>query len=134
MELSISSDARWLRVVRAMIQEVARQAGFSEGDRFDITIAVDEALANVIKHAYKGDPTGAVALSCIADDGFLEIVLRDYGEAPDPKRLEPPPPDELRAGGRGIFLMRSTMDEVEFERNGDMNLVRLRKYVKAPAT
>ena len=133
MELKISSDPRWLRVVRAMMEEVSRLAGFSDGERCGIVIAVDEALSNVMKHSYKGDPNGQVSLSCVADDGCLEIVLRDQGEAFDPKRLEPPPPDEMRVGGRGIFLMRSTMDEVKFERHGDVNLLRLRKYVKARA-
>lgn len=133
MELKISSDPRWLRVVRAMIQELARQAGFSEGDRCDITIAVDEALSNVMKHSYKGNPEGVVCLSCAAEDGSLEVVLRDRGEALDPERLEPPPPNEMRPGGRGIYLIRSTMDEVKFERDGDMNLLRLRKHLKAPA-
>ena len=132
MELILSSDPRWLRVVRAMMQEVSRQAGFSEPERWDIALAVDEALANVIKHAYKGDPNGVVSLTCAAEDGRVEIVLRDQGEAIDPARLEPPPPDEIRPGGRGVFLMRSTMDEVEFERIGDTNQVRLRKYVKEP--
>jgi serine/threonine-protein kinase RsbW len=131
VELEISSDPRWLRMVRAMMDEVSRQAGFGEAERCDIMIAVDEALSNVMKHAYKGDPNGRVWLSCIAGSGCLEIVLRDKGEALDPKRLDPPPPDEMRAGGRGIFLMRSTMDEVIFERNGNTNLVRLSKHVKA---
>ena len=133
MELNISSDPRWLRMVRAMMQEISRQAGFGEGERCDITIAVDEALSNVMRHSYKGDPSGAVHMSCSIGDGCLEIVLRDQGEAFDRERLDAPPPDQMRVGGRGVFLMRSTMDEVEFERNGDMNLVRLRKYVKAPA-
>lgn len=131
LELNFTSDPRWLRMVRAMVQEVSRQAGFNDGERCDITIAVDEALSNVMKHAYNGDPNGPVSLICITDDGRLEIMLRDQGRAIDPKHFEPPPPDELRVGGRGIFLMRSTMDEVQFERNEDKNLVRLRKYVKA---
>ena len=70
-------------------------------------------------------------MSCAADFGSLEIVLQDQGEAIDPKHLEPPPPDEIRVGGRGIFLMREIMDEVRFEREGDRNLVRLRKHAKA---
>ena len=133
MELKISSDPRWLRVVRAMMEEVSRLAGFSDGERCDVVIAVDEALSNVMKHSYKGDPNGQVSLSCVADNGCLEIVLRDQGAALDAKCLDPPPPDEIRVGGRGIYLMRSTMDAVEFERQGDMNVVRLRKYVKARA-
>ncbi len=133
MELKISSDPRWLRMVRAMMQEICRQCGFSEMERSEITLAVDEALSNVIKHSYKGSPEGVVWLSCVADDGCLEIELRDQGEAIDPKCLEPPPPDEIRIGGRGIFLMREIMDEVHFWREGEQNLVRLRKYAKAQA-
>ena len=116
-----------------MIQEICRQCGFSELERSEITLAVDEALSNVIKHSYKGSPHGEVWLSCVDHDGCLEIVLRDQGEAIDPKCLEPPPPDEIRIGGRGIFLMREIMDEVRFEREGKHNLVRLRKYCKAQA-
>lgn len=77
MELKISSDPRWLRMVRAMIQEICRQCGFSEMERSEITLAVDEALSNVIKHSYKGSPHGVVWLSCVDHDGCLEIVLRD---------------------------------------------------------
>jgi serine/threonine-protein kinase RsbW len=132
MELRISSDPRWLRLVRTMMQEVSRQAGFSEGERHQIALAVDEALANVIKHAYKGQPDGPVTVSCEADTGFLEVIVRHQGERFDPERAAPLPPDDLRPGGRGIFLMRSAMDEVEFQRDGDCNVVRLRKYVKAP--
>ena len=133
MELRISSDPRWLRMVRAMIQEISRQAGFGEGERFDITIAVDEALSNVMKHSYRGDPNGLVSLSCRTDDGCLEVVLQDQGEAFDPERIQQRAPDEIRVGGRGTFLIRSTMDEVEYQRAGDTNLVRLRKYLKAKA-
>jgi serine/threonine-protein kinase RsbW len=133
MELKISSDPRWLRMVRAMMQEISRQAGFSEMERNEISLAVDETLSNVIKHAYRGNPEGPVWLSCASENGYLEVVVRDQGQAPDPKRLEPPPPDEIRLGGRGVFLIRSIMDEVEFEREGETNTVRLRKYVKTPA-
>ncbi|HZS49808.1 MAG TPA: ATP-binding protein [Bryobacterales bacterium] len=130
IELKVSSDPRWLRLVRAMMQEVSRQAGFGDAERCDITIAVDEALSNVIKHSYKGDYGRPVWLTCATEGDRLSIEIRDVGDAPDPKRLEPLPPEQVRPGGRGIFLMRSTMDEVQFERNGDTNLVRLSKYRK----
>ena len=131
LELRISSDPRWCRTVRAMMQEIARQAGFSDMERHDISLAIDEALANVIKHSYKGDPNGPVSLTCAAADGWLEVVLRDQGEGFDPKKADHLAPDELRVGGRGVFLMRATMDEVEFGRAGETNTVRLRKYLKA---
>jgi len=113
-----------------MVQEISRQSGFTDGERSEITIAVDEALCNVIKHSYKGNPQGLITLTCICDDRGLEIVLRDQGEAFDPQCVEIGPPDEMRPGGRGMFLMRSTMDEVEFQRAGNTNLLKLRKHVK----
>ena len=133
MELTIPSDPRWLRMVRAMMEEVSRQAGFDEKEGCEVVIAVDEALSNVMKHSYKGDPNKLVSLSCITEDGSLEVVLRDQGEVLDLERCEPKAPDEMRVGGRGIFLMRCTMDEVEYQRDGDTNLIRLRKHSKAKA-
>lgn len=113
-----------------MVQEFSRQAGFGDHERMDITIAVDEALANVMKHAYQGGCGGPVSLTCEAENGRLEIVLRDQGQAFDPARVPERAPDEMRVGGRGTFLMHSTMDEVEYQRAGDSNLMRLRKFRK----
>ena len=115
------------------MQEVSRQAGFGEGERHQIALAVDEALANVIKHSYKGNPDGPVSLTCEAEDGSLEIVVRHQGERFDPGCADHLAPDELRAGGRGLFLMRATMDEVEFDHDGENSVVRLRKHVKTTA-
>jgi serine/threonine-protein kinase RsbW len=133
MELKISSDPRWLRLVRTVMHEVSRQAGFGEAERHQIALAVDEALANVIKHSYKGRPDGAVSLTCRAEDGSLEVVMRHWGERFDPECAAELAPDELRAGGRGLFLIRATMDEVEFAHDGECSVVRLRKHVKAAA-
>jgi serine/threonine-protein kinase RsbW len=130
MELKISSDPRWLRLVRAMMQEVSRQAGFSEAERHQIALAVDEAISNVIKHSYKGEADRPVSVSCETENGLLEIVVRHRGERFEPRPVDHLPPDELRPGGRGLFLMRCVMDEVEFVRDGEENLVRLRKYLK----
>ena len=133
MELKISSDPRWLRLVRTVMQEVSRQAGFGEAERHQIALAVDEALANVIKHSYKGQPDGAISLTCQVDNGSLEVVMRHWGERFDPGCTTDLPPDELRAGGRGLFLIRATMDEVEFDHDGECSVVRLRKHVKTAA-
>jgi anti-sigma regulatory factor (Ser/Thr protein kinase) len=43
------------------------------------------------------------------------------------------PPDEVRPGGRGVYLMKEIMDEVEYLRDGDTNCVRMKKYVRSPA-
>ena len=55
------------------------------------------------------------------------VEVRDQGEPFDPAECETPPPDELRVGGRGVYLIRSVMDEVEYRRDGSTNCVRMRK-------
>jgi serine/threonine-protein kinase RsbW len=97
-----------------------------------VTLAVGEAAANVMKHSYRGDHTRELSLACRNVGDGIEIEIRDEGEPFDPDERPVPPPDELRAGGRGLYLMRAMMDSVEYRRDGATNFVRLRKMLKAP--
>jgi len=130
VELKISSDPCWLPMVRAMMEQICCEAGFAEEDRVDITIAVDEALSNVVRHSYNGNPDGEIKLRWTADGGCLEILMSDHGQPVDPKRVKPQPPDEFRLAGRGALLIHATMDEVEYRRADGTNSLRLRKYLK----
>jgi len=133
VELRISSDPRWLRMARRLVEEFSRQAGFDEHGRQEIIIGVDEALSNVMRHAYRGETSGPISLICEAEDGRLEVVLKDQGQAFAPGSASLDLPDPARLSGRGSFLIHSTMDEVEYRRAGEDNLMRLRKYLKEPA-
>ena len=127
IEVKFVSDPRWLRPVRLLVEEFAEQAGFSAETRQEVELAVGEALANVMCHSYGGDAERPIEMRCAMRDGALEVEIRDDGEAFDSKHLRPPPPDELRAGGRGVFLMREIMDKVEYLRDNNRNLLRMTK-------
>ena len=132
IEIRFPSDPRWLRPIRSFIEEFAGQAGLGSQACHEVMLAVGEALTNVMRHSYNGDCNQKVWLKCSSDEGTMEIEIRDRGEAFEVEKTLPAP-DELRPGGRGIYLIRSAMDEVEYSREGDQNLVRMRKVCEPRA-
>ena len=129
VEVIIAGDPRWLRLARGVVEEFLAQTGFHAQQREEIAVAVGEAVANVIRHAYKGDARQRFSLLCNEGNGAVEIELRDQGEPFDPPKEPIAPPDETSAGGRGIFMMQAIMDEVEYTRQGNTNSVRMKKYL-----
>ncbi len=132
--IHIESRTERLSAVREFVSEAARTFGFSEEDVGKIALAVDEACTNVIKHAYRFDPTKKIAITVHAANGTFEIRIRDNGNAFDPGRIHQPDMKEymthFRRGGLGVYLMRSLMDKVEYEiKPGKMNEVRLIKFL-----
>ena len=129
LEITIASHPRWLRLVRQVIQEFARESGFPEQDAQAIVLAVCEAVGNVLKHSYKGDTERTFSLACRSGEGDLEFEIRDVGPPFEPQKVPNLRPDEVRPGGRGLFLMREIMDEVEHSRVNGENVVTLRKRI-----
>jgi anti-sigma regulatory factor (Ser/Thr protein kinase) len=123
------SDPRLLSVVRRMISQFAAIWGFDKEQCRRITLAVDEALANVIRHAYKNRCDREVELNCQADTDCLEVTFVDRGEPADPAKFCAQALDDVALSGRGTHLIRQIMDEVCYERMGEGNRLRLRKYL-----
>jgi anti-sigma regulatory factor (Ser/Thr protein kinase) len=117
--LTLPADARWLAVVRRVIETSAQLAGLPERSVYEIVLAVHEACANVIEHAYGGSSAKPLCVACRADERGLEIRVRDAGLPFDIGAAPDLPPDELREGGRGVFLIRRLMHEVESQRSAD---------------
>lgn len=100
----------------------------SDGNNFEIELALVEALANAIVHGNKEDRQKRVYVKCrCTSDGEVSITVEDEGNGfengavPDPTS----PDNLLRTRGRGIYLMRAFMDEVRFENGG--SVVHMRK-------
>lgn len=105
-----SSDPENLRLVRRKTSEVLSEVGFDEDQRARLVLAVDEAVANVIRHAYAGCCDGRVELSFWLDADAVRIELRDYADPVDPNRIKPRDLSECRPGGLGVNLIDSVMD------------------------
>lgn len=137
-QLTITSETEHLARVREFLQDCAKRAGLAPGDIGKVVLAVDEATANIIRHAYGGQPGGEIHFAVKADGQRLEVVITDHGQGFDPDRIrDPDMAAHVRAGrksGLGIFLMRQIMDEVTYTfREGVPNRLRLVKYLAPTA-
>jgi serine/threonine-protein kinase RsbW len=127
--MRLTSDPRLLSVVRKTVSEFATVCGFNDEHCRRVTLAVDEALSNVIRHAYKNRRDQEIELSCQADADCLEFNFVDHGEAVDRSRICAQPVDDIVPGGRGTHLIRQIMDEVCYEQIPEGNRLRLKKYL-----
>jgi anti-sigma regulatory factor (Ser/Thr protein kinase) len=137
LKLQLQSNPEALCLVRATIERAAEVMHFQDADTRAIVRSVDEALANVMRHAYGGRPGLPIEMSCHklrggeqrSAQGGIEILLSDKGAPIKPTALKSRPLDEIRPGGLGLHFIRQSMDEVEFSRKKGKNLLRMVKYL-----
>jgi len=104
----------------------------ADGNNFEIELALREALVNAIVHGNQNDPSKCVYVNCrCTTDGRVSITVEDegngfgYDTVPNPTS----PDNRQRTHGRGIFLIRRLMDEVDFEQGG--SVIHMRKGASA---
>ena len=132
VEVRIASDPRWLRFVRLVIREFCQALSAGEEVADAVVVAVNEAVSNVMRHAYGGDTTQPISIRCSRHGDMLEVSICDHGKEADLVSQPIQPPNELRSGGRGLFLIRSLVDEYEFVRADGRNRLDLRKRLPQP--
>ncbi len=135
VELNIASNAKSLPVVRGAVERMAAMEGFCEKDAHGLMLAIDEALANVIRHGYDGRPDQPIAIRLTTVTGPNErpgiaVEVRDKGRQVDPATIQGRDLDDVRAGGLGVHIIRTVMDEYDYScpPAGGM-LLRMVKYV-----
>ena len=135
LRMELRSNPELLCAVRAALGEVAAKFGFSETDSRAIVLAVDEALTNIIRHAYLGNTDKPIEATFrrvhLKRNGHtgeaLEITLEDRGVTADHKKMCGRALEDVRPGGLGLHFIRESMDTVEFSRRFGRNLLRLVK-------
>ncbi|UCD98795.1 MAG: ATP-binding protein [Chloroflexota bacterium] len=121
--------------IRKFVFQAATDAGFDDKEIYAVELAVDEACANIIEHAYGGEGKGDIECTCNDLNGGLEIILRDEGRPFDPELVDHPDfsvsIENIKPRGAGLFLIRNMMDDVEFEfSQRDGNTLRMVKKKK----
>ena len=125
IRMSLSSRFENIEMAQHLCGKLVDGRGLPDETRHWILMALREALANAIKHGNARDLAKRVHLEMNVTDGWLEIQIRDEGAGVDDPLA---PENRLKTSGRGIFYMKTFMDEVRFSRaeGGGMELV-LRK-------
>jgi len=111
----MSSDPRYLPVVRGAIGPLAAAMGWDESDSRAITLALDEALANIIRHAYHNCLDGRIELECRETPEGLEVTLLDNGEPPDRTKICARAIACDQPGGLGTHIIKDVMDTVSYQ-------------------
>lgn len=132
--LDITSDMANLARVAEVVADAAKKAKLSQKQSDDVQMAVDEALTNVMEHAYAGQANGQISIQLRVDEQEFFVEIRDQGKPFDPKKVKKPntksPLSERAIGGLGIFFMKKLMDKVEFTRDQTSNITRMSKTLK----
>jgi serine/threonine-protein kinase RsbW len=137
--LHVPSSTDNLAMIRDFVARVGEKAGFDEKEVMKLSLAVDEACANVIEHAYvesAGKGEVRVRVSFDADQVMVEVV--DTGKGFDPSQIPLKDVEQLirerRSGGLGWRLIRSVMDEVQYQIvPGEKNELRMVKRIRKPS-
>ena len=132
-ELVFTADLAAMIAARDAIMDWLQDTWCSEGDRTDILVALQEALANAVVHGCHSDPSKAIDCRVDVDPSAITITVRDPGEGFHVAATEAAGTN-LSEHGRGIQMMRGLMDEVTFRRGGsEVGLVKLRSGAGAAA-
>jgi serine/threonine-protein kinase RsbW len=140
LRLELPSDPSLLCAVRGAVERLTESFGFSAPDCRAVTRAVDEALTNIIRHAYNGRPDQPIEMFFRSVHGQadrkasegLEILLCDRGPSIKRAQLCMRALEEVKPGGLGLHFIQQSMDIVEYKRAHGTNRLRLVKYVRAP--
>jgi len=130
VQLRIPSQLRFLGVVDAVVQSFAADFAWEPDDVNNLSTAAIEAASNAMEHGNRFAHEKSVSLHIRGDKHAVEIEIEDQGKGFDPRPYERDltPEDLLKMRGRGIFIMRSFMDEVSFAYVPEHGMrVRLRK-------
>ena len=118
IKLSILSLPVHLPVARAAIEKMCGLVGFDADTAGAVVLSVDEALCNIIKHAYEGAEDKPIEIELVPfgypQTQGLRIQLRDYGRQVDPSEIKSRDLKDVRPGGLGVHIMNEYMDRIEF--------------------
>lgn len=131
LTLRFPSDPKKLRMVREKVQEITEEIGCSKKLISDLVIAINEACMNIMQHAYKGDKSGEILLEIQKERGDLQVVLTDFADPVDPKKIRPRDLEDVKPGGLGTFFIQEIMDDCTYGNldNSAGNYLKMRKKI-----
>ena len=129
--VTFPSRTSYVHMATMVVSNAAAIAGFDKGVAGKVAIAADEAVTNVIKHAYQGDTTKQVTLKVVITEESLIIKVFHTGKALHKENVKLPIMSdyikERRRGGLGLYIINKFMDEVDYQ-VGKQHCCQMTKY------
>jgi anti-sigma regulatory factor (Ser/Thr protein kinase) len=130
-QVKVPAHISYLRVLRKFVTRIGMKYGFSPSELYAFKASVDEACSNIIEHGY-GFQDGSITIKAIVKRDSLTIELIDQGKSFDPKLMEDPEltkyVNDRKKGGLGIFIMKRLLDNIDYQRTAEGNVLRLTKF------
>jgi len=116
-KLVLASKPETVEEIEKLAAEAANIAGFNQEEQDSLAIAVTELANNAVIHGNKRDPNKKVYVAVDVVDTEVRLTIRDEGKGFNPETLSNPldPENLLRESGRGVFIVRSLMDEISYD-------------------
>ncbi len=115
LELAFPAEARYLVLARLGVAGVAPAARLDPDEIADLKLAITEACANAVRHAYPDDFVGDVLVRIALDDGSLTVEIADTGRGIVADATVARSLDGMRENGMGLSIIRSVVDELEID-------------------
>jgi len=131
MFITIPSHPKFLSVTRAVTSRIGQLYEVAEETIEEIKLAVDEACANVIKHAYKGDTSKKIMLKYQVTRDAFTVIIEDSGITARKGMIKGRNLDDLRPGGLGVHFIKKVFDTFQFDkRKGKGNRLTLIRHMQ----
>ena len=133
--LKVTGEYKNLEKVSEFVKAAAIEAGFPDSEVYKVTLAIDEAVTNIIDHAYGGEKRGEIKIISEINGDGITLTLIDQGHYCDLSSVPTPnfhvPLDALPLQGAGLSIIRKVMDEINFFKDSDgCNKLILRKRLR----
>jgi len=119
VKLSLCSSPAYLPIMRAAVEKMCLMIGFDPDTTGKVVLSADEAMTNVIRHAYddEEDKPIEIELTPLGNPKAeaIKICLRDWGKQVDPSQIKSRDIRDVRPGGLGVHIMTECMDQVDFQ-------------------
>jgi sigma-B regulation protein RsbU (phosphoserine phosphatase) len=126
----LNNNLKEIRDLNNFIKKVCAALSLDEKMTHNIRLAVEEAVVNVMEYAYPKEIKGDVIVTAKANNMRLKIIITDQGKPFDPTQKEKADvsltAEERPIGGLGLLLVRELMDSINYEREGNSNVLTLR--------
>jgi serine/threonine-protein kinase RsbW len=133
--LELKNSLSELDTLCQSLQQFGETLGLSNRALFQICLAMEEIVSNIISYGYTDDAVHWIKIAISHEHGILMVRLEDDGIPFNPLRAEEPdcecPMEERKVGNLGIHLCKKVMDDMIYERCGNKNILTLKKDIKA---
>ncbi len=133
LDIKVPNQTRYLSLIGRIGEDIAKEIDRYSGDRetlaYQINLVLTEAMTNAIKYGNPDNREETVHILINISDNKLFIRIYDYGQGFDINEIPLPDFDALEDRGRGIFLIKTLMDSVEYRKQSDGNILEMIKQL-----